>query len=94
MPRIVARFIRLGPERPQTRFGLTLAQKNESLVTVSDLGENGHTLFIFHEDFRMQKVVARFIRLGSERPHTRFQDRKSTRLNSSHSGESRMPSSA
>ena len=25
---------------------------------------------------------------------TRFQDRKSTRLNSSHSGESRMPSSA
>ena len=72
MPIIVARFIRLRPERPHTRFGPTLAQKNESLVTDSDFGENPHTLSIFHEDFRMPKIVARFIRLGHERTQTRF----------------------
>ena len=31
---------------------------------------------------------------GAERGHGEYLDRKSTRLNSSHSGESRMPSSA
>ena len=72
MPKIVARFIRLGPERPHTRFVLTSPQKNESLVTVSDLGENAHTLSIFHEDFIMPKIIVRFIRFDLERPLARF----------------------
>ena len=41
----------------------------------------GNLLSIFHER-------------GSLTPRGRIPDRKSTRLNSSHSGESRMPSSA
>ena len=72
MPKIVWTFIRLPFERPHTRFGRTWGQKNESFVTVSDIGENALTLFNFHEDFRMPKIVWTFIRLPFERPHTRF----------------------
>ena len=36
----------------------------------------------------------RFIRRNLDKQFGKFLDRKSTRLNSSHSGESRMPSSA
>ena len=38
--------------------------------------------------------IWRVYSLGSEKSATALRDRKSTRLNSSHSGESRMPSSA
>ena len=72
MPKIVARFIRFRHERPQTLIVLIRGQKNESFVTVTELGENPHTLFIFHEDFRMPKIVARFIRFSRERPQTRI----------------------
>ena len=52
MPNVVSIFICLGPERPQTLFGLTCCQDIESFVNTSDQRENLYTLSIFHEDSR------------------------------------------
>ena len=43
---------------------------------------------------REMTAFARRARASAGRMHPELSDRKSTRLNSSHSGESRMPSSA
>ena len=46
------------------------------------------------EDHMANLIVAQLLFLESENPDKDIQDRKSTRLNSSHSSVSRMPSSA
>ena len=65
----------------ENELGVTLFEKRGRNVTLTKAGE----IFLEHVTQILDDVT---------RASNKMQDRKSTRLNSSHSGQSRMPSSA
>ena len=81
----------------QERHGMDYRSLPPKLNSV--VGTDHHTeLFgVLHHHLCHRKCVSKpsvLLTLDESRPATGLLDRKSTRLNSSHSGESRMPSSA
>ena len=66
-----------------------VAHSNSNFV----LNLNGQPIILIHSYGALKKDVRRAL-CEEKFMRTFFSDRKSTRLNSSHSGESRMPSSA
>ena len=72
-----------------------MLEKTRGIVMhTTDYSESSVVVKIFTEAFGMQSYLVNSVRKPKAKTKAGWLDRKSTRLNSSHSSVSRMPSSA